>query len=189
MTPTQFNALKRDIIERLVDEMPDEALGELIDTLREMLTHYGSKAQQEQELGSAATVPNRNELVALLKQREAAAKKIETEPTFALDHIESDEKETAQVEMDTRPFVKSMIEEEVADADTRAKEAEKAAAAAAYTKRVRDLKAAKQAAREAAQRKQAAEQGNAEKPHSITHRGSLLARLEEARKKTAGHGG
>jgi len=187
MTPAQFSALKRDIIERMVDEMPDEALGELIDTMREMLTHYGSKAQHEQEQATAPTVANRNELAALLKQREAAAKKIEPAEMgpFVLERMPTDEEETAPVEMDTKPFKQVHLPDEEADEDTLAREAK----AAAYARRADELKAAKQAARKLAQRKATTDDVNAEKPHSITHRGSLLARLEEARSKNAAEQG
>jgi hypothetical protein len=43
LDPNAFNALKRDMAKRLLTQMPDAALGELLFTLRELLEHYGAR--------------------------------------------------------------------------------------------------------------------------------------------------
>jgi len=172
MNPIQFNALKREIAARMLDEMPDEALGELIDDMREMLAHFGTRTAQQHEQAQAPTLANRDELAALRKQREAAARVIE---------------------MDTQPLKPSPPPEPETkrEAEIAAKHAARkanTAAAAAHAQRIAELKAARAKARQMRDDEQTPAASSdassdasvdAEKPHSITTRTSLLSRLDE----------
>lgn len=42
-----FNKLKRMIAEKMLAKMPDESLGELIVTMKEMLAFYGQRSAEE----------------------------------------------------------------------------------------------------------------------------------------------
>lgn len=54
MTPDELAQLKRSVCMRLLSEIPDEALGELIAAMREILEHYGTVSQEQPANGSTA---------------------------------------------------------------------------------------------------------------------------------------
>jgi hypothetical protein len=53
MSQTQFTELKKSICTRLLDEMPEAALGELIAAMREIKEHYATVSPKQQNVEAA----------------------------------------------------------------------------------------------------------------------------------------
>lgn len=57
MGDQDFTQLKRMIAEKMLTKMPDEALGELIVSMKEMLEFYGVRPSEEKQKAESATKP------------------------------------------------------------------------------------------------------------------------------------
>jgi len=92
MSQTQFTELKKSICARLLDEMPEAALGELIASMREIKEHYAAVSPKQQDVEAAQqttsykakTLPTRPDL------EQANDAKTTTPPAEAVDLEDTD---------------------------------------------------------------------------------------------------
>jgi hypothetical protein len=86
LDPDAFNALKRGMAQRLLTQMPDAALGELLFTLRELLDYYGERDPSESD---AKTVPQRTvilqRMLALLEETQQPETETQEAPQVTAD--------------------------------------------------------------------------------------------------------